>query len=96
MIDISTETLLLPGEAAKEVPGRPHTSTIIRWMLKGVAGGQTLDSVKIGGRRYTSREALQLFAERLSQPRGDQLTRSSVQRDHAVTNAADKLAAMGV
>ena len=68
MIDTSTETLLLPAQAAQAAPSRPHAATIVRWMLTGVAGGLKLESVKVGGRRYTSREALERFIERCTDP----------------------------
>lgn len=60
-IDIQSENLLNFSQAAKILPGRPHISTIHRWRLRGV-GGVKLESCLVGGRRFTSREALQRFA----------------------------------
>ena len=42
---------------------RPNVSTVWRWAQRGVCG-VTLETVLIGGRRYTSRVALQSFVER--------------------------------
>ena len=74
MIDISTEQLLTLPQAARVRPhgrlGRPtHPSTVYRWIsrgARGVAGVVQLEGVRIGGSWYTSREALQRFAEALT------------------------------
>ncbi len=95
-IDIANETLLLPAKATKRV-GDVHVSTVVRWMATGVAGGSIkLESVKIGGKRYTSVEALERFAERCTTPDAEASSRSTRQRDQAAANAGDELAAMGV
>lgn len=74
MINIKTETALL----VKEVPDHPflqreqrlHPSTILRWIHRGVLGPASqrvkLEAFRLGGRWYTSAEALQRFAARLS------------------------------
>jgi hypothetical protein len=59
-IDISSERLISLAEATKVLPGRPHLSCLHRWRLRGVAGIK-LETVRVGGRRYTSDEALQRF-----------------------------------
>ncbi|MEO2046022.1 MAG: DUF1580 domain-containing protein [Pirellulales bacterium] len=50
------ETLITPAQATKKLPGRPSLRTVWRWMQRGVKGHR-LESVLIGGRRYTSVEA---------------------------------------
>jgi hypothetical protein len=60
MIDLSTETLVPWQQAAKHVPGQPHISTLHRWRLKGVKGHR-LETLSVGGRRFTSREAIDRF-----------------------------------
>jgi hypothetical protein len=60
MIDIEKEHLLLLSEAHEAVPGRPHVSTLIRWWRRGLKG-KKLETVLIGGRRFTSAEALRRF-----------------------------------
>ena len=62
MIDISEEKLVSLADAAKTLPGRPHVSTIWRWHTRGIRGIR-LETVVVGGRRFTSRESLQRFAE---------------------------------
>jgi hypothetical protein len=61
MIDIQSETLLTFAEAVHTLPGRPHLSTLHRWRLRGVRGIR-LETCLIGGRRFTSREALERFS----------------------------------
>jgi hypothetical protein len=64
MIDVVSESLLrIPIEASKAFPGRPNASTIWRWHRSGVKGVR-LETVVVGSRRYTSREAIQRFIER--------------------------------
>lgn len=65
VIDTSHEQLVLLSRAP--FPDRPHSSTRHRWALKGVRGVR-LETVVIGGRRYTSSEAIQRFINRLSTP----------------------------
>lgn len=72
MIDIHSEQLINLRTAAKLRPcgrnGRPtHISTIHRWIQRGVRGVR-LEAVRIGGSLFTSREALQRFADRLTAP----------------------------
>ncbi len=60
MIDIVTEDLLPINKVPAELPNRPSVSTIWRWHLRGIAGVK-LEATKVGGRKYTSREALARF-----------------------------------
>ena len=69
MIDIASEQLLTIKEAASCRPpgrkGRPtHFTTVYRWIKAGVQGVK-LEAIPIGGSLYTSREAIQRFADRL-------------------------------
>ena len=61
-IDIHTETLIPIAKIPSHSPGRPHVATCWRWIKRGVRGVK-LETVLIGGKRYTSLEALQRFAE---------------------------------
>ena len=65
MIDIENETLILPREVCRMFPGRSGKGialcTAWRWMLKG-RKGHKLESLIVGGQRYTSREAVCRFA----------------------------------
>lgn len=59
-IDLQGENLLSLAEVAKKLPGRPHISTVHRWRLRGVRGVK-LETVLVGGRRFTSDAALAEF-----------------------------------
>ncbi|HUY32009.1 MAG TPA: DUF1580 domain-containing protein [Pirellulales bacterium] len=59
-IDLANETPLSLSEATALLPGRPHLSTVWRWVLKGVRGVR-LETLVSGGRRYTTHEALERF-----------------------------------
>lgn len=87
-IDIHSDSLLTISEAAKSLPMRPNVSTVWRWVQRGVRG-VTLDTVLIGGRRYTSREALQSFVERSTAAAdgGTPPVRTSRQRERAMQQA---------
>lgn len=63
MID---ESLMTLAEAARSLPHKPHVATLYRWMSRGVRGIR-LRTILVGGRRYTSREALNEFIEATSQ-----------------------------
>jgi hypothetical protein len=66
MIDTTTEILIPFGQAPRHYPGyRPHISTCHRHRLRGV-GGIRLETVRIGGRRFTSVEAIRRFVERVN------------------------------
>jgi hypothetical protein len=68
-IDIQTETVIGIGAGCREFP--PHgvaDATMARFIQKGVkikATGEfvKLETIKIGGRRYTSKEAIARFIE---------------------------------
>ena len=62
MIDPSAEKLIPLTKAAHHInPARPpHVATVWRWASNGVSGIR-LESIKIGGTRHTSREAVARF-----------------------------------
>ncbi len=64
-IDIRKEMLRTLAQAAHSLPGRVAPSTTWRWHRKGVRGIR-LETVVIGGKRYTSEEALTRFAAALT------------------------------
>ena len=71
MIDISTETVVSPAEAARRLPTRragkrPNIATLYRWMQTGCRGIR-LEYILVGGTRCTSLEALQRFFDRLTE-----------------------------
>ena len=65
MIDLDSETPLSLVEAAKSLPGRPHISTLHRWRQRGVRSVR-LETFMAGGRRFTTREALNRFMDRIT------------------------------
>src|SRR5262245_54096243 len=93
MIDLLNETLIPVGDVGK-LPSHPSPCTIWRWRKKGVRG-RTLDSVVIGGRAFTSREALARFAEHLD---GTEPTpvRSPAARERAIRQAEEELKRDGI
>jgi hypothetical protein len=66
MIDLKTEDCILLSRAGPVVPGRPSVPTLFRWALKGCRGIK-LETIMVGGRRFTSTQAIQRFVNRLSQ-----------------------------
>lgn len=70
MIDIGQEELIAVRDVPRALPKRPngrrlHVSAVYRWISRGVRG-VVLESARIGGSTYTSREAMARFAERLN------------------------------
>jgi hypothetical protein len=57
---LTNERILSVSQAASHFPYRPSLSSIWRWMTRGVKGTK-LESIKIGGIRYTSLEAIKRF-----------------------------------
>ncbi len=72
MIDLTNEQVLSLAQAAKH-PALPrrragkrvHIATLHRWATRGCRGIQ-LETIRFGGTRCTSLEAVQRFCERLS------------------------------
>lgn len=61
-LDLLTEDMLTLSEVARELPSRPHVSTVWRFARRGI-GGQKLETVKIGSRVFSSRQAVTRFLE---------------------------------
>jgi hypothetical protein len=60
-IDIQTETVIGIGAGCREFPPNGVAgATMARYIQKGI-GGIKLETIKIGGRRYTSKEAIARF-----------------------------------
>lgn len=84
MIDLAAEKLIPLRDVPSYLPPRPngnrlHISAVYRWTLRGIKG-VVLETVRIGGTTYTSREALQRFSERLTEPASTQLPPATVSR----------------
>ena len=68
-IQFTSEELVSLTEATRALPPgrngkRLHVSTLHRWAGRGLRG-VVLETIHVGGRRYTSTEALQRFFDRL-------------------------------
>ncbi|MGD0896640.1 MAG: DUF1580 domain-containing protein [Thermoguttaceae bacterium] len=87
-IDISAERLFSLADTAKTLPGRPAISTLHRWRLRGVRGVR-LETCLIGGRRFTSREALERFISATTAAANGERppTRTPRQRQRAIDQA---------
>ncbi|MEZ6232902.1 MAG: DUF1580 domain-containing protein [Phycisphaerales bacterium] len=57
------ETLITLNDAIAHFPNRPHIKLVYRWRRKGV-GGVVLESFRVGGKWYTSEQAIERFLER--------------------------------
>jgi hypothetical protein len=71
MIDVTKEQLRRLQEASGMIPGCPHISTLIRWFQQGIKGVK-LETVLVGGRRFTSLEAIHRFIERRNSDQDEQ------------------------
>lgn len=61
MIDIGSEDILTLSEAGRAVPPKGVSpACMARWITTGVRG-VVLETVRVGGRRLTSKEALARF-----------------------------------
>ena len=84
------ENLIKIIDVPRHLPGRPNVSTIYRWLNSG-----KLESVMIGGRRWTSTEAIARFVNRST---SGAATPSEVsgQRKREIEKAEAKLKASGI
>jgi len=62
-VNIATETLVRISDAPAHCPTNPSIATVRRWHVQGIRGVH-LETTLIGGRRYTSQEALARFFAR--------------------------------
>lgn len=101
MIDVMNEHIVplsqvsLPGRSAGK---RIHVATVHRWVMRGIRGIR-LEAVTVGGRKVTSHEAIQRFAEALTaRERGETYPtiRTSRQRQQQAEAAKRELIAEGV
>lgn len=97
MIDVRTEEVIPVREVPEHVPKKRgnkkvHISTVHRWISRGVRG-RRLETILVGGERYTSWEALnRFFAERHCDPYPD----IDPNRQKAIAQACAELDAEGV
>lgn len=60
---LPNEELMSLSKAAKRCPTRPHVATVWRWATRGCRGIQ-LETWAVGGKRFTTEEALERFMQR--------------------------------
>ncbi len=84
MIDITREKMRTISEAAKVFPGNPAICTIWRWGSKGI-NGIRLDTLKCGGKWFTSDEAIERFIERCTAAADD----DAISADPVVSQDSD-------
>jgi hypothetical protein len=100
MIDLASETIISLSEVPKHLPAkrgrRFHLATIYRWAQCGLRGVR-LETLRLGGSRVTSVEALQRFAERLTNPAaGDADGRTDARRERAAEAVEAQLDRLGI
>lgn len=97
MIDVNNESLLSLAEARSAFPGgkRISAATIQRWRLNGVRG-VILETVRIGGLRYTSREAVARFIAKQNADESPVATITQTQRRKQSEAAQHELSRMGI
>ncbi len=64
-LSLLTEDVISVTEAAREIPSRPNVSTVWRWTKRGVRGTK-LQTVCVGSRIFTSRQAVTRFLEAIN------------------------------
>ena len=98
MIDTQTETIIAFSDARTAVPGidrRLSLATLHRWRLNGVRGVK-LETVLIGGMRYTSREAIARFIAAQNAKETQVLGITRGQRKQQSEAALDSLEKLGI
>jgi hypothetical protein len=95
-IDFEHETIITLGEACKAFPPKGvSTATLARWIQRGI-NGVKLETIVIGYRRLTSREAIQRFIA--AQNTGDRVapTITAEQRHRQAMAALHELERAGI
>lgn len=89
MFDVNEEEPFSFATISKRHPIHPSVPTLWRWALHGLKGIQ-LETVKIGGRRYTSFESIDRFSARLTGLRSPEGPSPSVCRQKEMARAAQQ------
>lgn len=88
MLDLNEEKPFNFSTISKQHPIRPSVPTLWRWALRGLRGVR-LETIKVGGRRYTTFEAIDRFASRLTELRSPEGSNATVRRQQDMARAAD-------
>jgi Protein of unknown function (DUF1580) len=99
VIDVDSEEVFLLSKAREHVSFAMSPATGWRWAIQGVQrrSGQPgeriwLETIMIGGRRYTSRQAIARFVAGLSAPTGTPSTVPSGGRAEQIARAQERAA----
>ena len=92
-IDLETERIIPIRQVHKHCPGSPHLSAIYRWTKRAK---DPLETIKVGGRRYTSIEAIHRFIRRCSGEEQSVTSELSARRKREIEQAQRELAADGI
>jgi hypothetical protein len=97
MLDLSSETAIAVNKSPAQIPGRPHVSTVWRWVLTGVRGIK-LETFVVGCQRFTTKQAIERFiAATTARANGEPLpTRTPRQRERAIDAAERELSKAGI
>ena len=97
MIDLSRETAVSVADVPGRVPGRPHVSTVWRWINSGVRGAR-LETITVGARRYTTQEAISRFIQATTAATNGepQARRTPRQRQRGIERAEADVAQAGI
>ena len=91
-IDYTTETVVPLNKAPQHYPGtRPHISTVYRHALNGA-----LETFKVGGKRFTSIEAIRRFVARSTNPETAPRPALPGHRERGLLAANKRLDAIGI
>jgi len=95
-IDAKTEHLLTFAQLASKVPPNgTHVCTVYRWADKGCRG-QKLETLMVGGRRYSTFEALLRFSDKITASVNKPKSLTSKEREAAIRAAEDRLESLGI
>jgi len=99
MIDVTSETLILPTEVTQVLPKqkgkKTNLSTIYRWMQHGICGVR-LEFVCIGGTRFTSTQALNRFFSKVTAIKSGVVMQADKSKSTAKKNAELELDKAGI
>ena len=99
-INIASEQVIALRDATTHLPRgpsgkKPHLATLYRWATRGVSGTR-LETIRVGGARYTSVEALQRFVDRLSDPPARSTPQASRRRSRETKRTERELDELGI
>lgn len=97
-MDLANEQLIPFSEAREAFPGRKRVglATLHRWRLRGVRGGVVLETMVVGGQRFTSVEAIARFVAAMNRSEQSQPEMNGQQRRARSEAARAELAGRGI